>query len=72
MDETGVMWRALPRNTQASKEEKKVRGKKVSKERLSVLCGGNATGTHRLKLTVVGKAAKPRALKDIMNRLPVH
>ena len=72
VDETGMMWRALPRNTQASKEEKKVRGKKVSKERLSVLCGGNATGAHRLKLTVVGKAAKPRALKDIMDRLPVH
>ena len=37
-----------------------------------MLCGGNASGTHRLKLTVVGKAAKPRALKDIMNKLPVH
>ncbi|XP_045104336.1 tigger transposable element-derived protein 7-like [Portunus trituberculatus] len=72
VDETGMMWRALPRNTQAGMHEKKVKGKKVSKERLSVLCGGNASGTHRLKLTVVGKAAKPRALKDIMDKLPVH
>ena len=62
----------MPRSTQASKNEEKVRGKKVSKERLSVLCGGNASGTHRLKLAVVGKATKPRAIKDIMDRLPIH
>ena len=36
------------------------------------LWGGNADGSHRLTPVVVGKLAKPRALKDVMDRIPVH
>ena len=71
-DETGLVWRALPTNTQASQAMGEVRGRKLDKARISVLVGGNADGTHRLKPVVVGKAKKPRALKDVMDRLPVH
>ena len=71
-DETGLVWRALPTNTQASKAMGEVRGRKLDKARISVLVGGNADGTHRLKPVVVGKAKKPRSLKDVMDRLPVH
>ncbi|KAK3889625.1 hypothetical protein Pcinc_006390 [Petrolisthes cinctipes] len=61
----------MPKNTQVRKGEEKTPGKKMSKERLSSLHCANASGTHRLKLVVVGKSKKPRALKDIMNNLPV-
>lgn len=71
-DETGLVWRALPTNTQASKAIGDVRGRKLDKQRISVLVGANADGSHRLTPIVVGKAAKPRALKDVMDRLPVH
>ena len=71
-DETGLVWRVLPTNTQATRAMGEVRGRKLDKARLSALLGGNADGSHRLKPVIVGKAAKPRALKDIMDRLPVH
>ena len=72
VDETGIMWKSLPRNTQARKDEDRVPGKKINKERLSGMCGANASGTHRLKLAIVGKSKKPRSLKDCFDRLPVH
>ena len=73
-DETGIFWRRLPTNTQAMRSEGTQRGKKMSKERISALCVANATGTHRLPLAVVGKAKRPRSLKNVdMERdLPVH
>ena len=70
-DDTAVFWRSLPVNTQASKDEDKVPGKKISKDKFSALLGANASGTHCLKPVVVGKAAKPRCLKDQMDSLPV-
>lgn len=71
-DETGLFWRTLPDNTQASKAEKTTPGRKVSKERVSVLLCANADGTHMLKPAIVGKSKKPRALKNVMDNLPVH
>ena len=70
-DETALFWRSLPRNTQAFRHEDKTPGRKISKEKLSALLGANATGTHRLTPCIVGKSAKPRALKDLMHELPV-
>lgn len=70
-DETGIYWKALPNKTQAIRTQKNISGHKVSKERLSALVGSNMDGTHKLKLTVVGKSKKPRPLKDCMHKLPV-
>ena len=70
-DETALFWRSLPVNIQAFKDEDKVPGKKISKDKFSALLGANASGIHRLKPVVVGKAAKPRCLKDHMDSLPV-
>ena len=70
-DETALYWRSLPVNIQAFKDEDKVPGKKISKDKFSALLGANASGTHGLKPVVVGKAAKPRCLKDQMDQLPV-
>jgi hypothetical protein len=39
----------------------------MSKERLTVLACTNAAGTHKLKLTVTGKSARPHALKGVYN-----
>ena len=70
-DETTVFWRSLPVNTQAFKDEDKVPGKKISKNKFSALLGANDTGTHCFKPVVVGKAAKLRCLKDHMDSLTV-
>ena len=51
----------LPNNTQASKDEQVIRGKKMIKERISALCCASADGMHRHKLVVVGKSARRRA-----------
>ena len=44
----------------------------MSKERISALCFASADSMHRHKLVVVGKSARPRALKNHMHILPVH
>ena len=70
-DETGLLWRCMPRTTLASGDEKVAHGFKQNKDRITVLCCANATGTCQISLTVIGKFAKPRALTGISN-LPVH
>jgi hypothetical protein len=70
-DETGLFWRCLPRMTIAAGHEDKAFGMKASKERLTVLACTNSAGTHKLKLTIIGKCAHPRALKGI-NNFPFH
>lgn len=70
-DETALFWRSLPKNTQAFRDDDKTPGKKLNKEKFSALLGANAAGTHRLKPVVIGKAAKPRCMKDCMRELPV-
>ena len=54
-DETGLFWKALPSKTLASSKESKAPGCKVSKERVTNLACVNATGEHKLRLTIVSK-----------------
>lgn len=43
------------------------------KERLTILACVNVTGTHKLKLTVIGKSVKHRSFKNIdKEALPVN
>lgn len=70
-DETGLLWRCLPNSTLAGHDEKSAKGFKMNKDRLTVLCCGNASGDHKLKLFVIGKYKKPRAFKGLAH-LPVH
>jgi hypothetical protein len=65
MDETCLFWRCLPEHTFVCSDEKAASGVKESKERLTVLMCTSAAGTHKCKLMVIGKSAKPRALKGI-------
>ena len=72
-DETGLYWKALPDKTLASHNESRAPGYKVSKERITLLVCSNATGEHKLPLTVIGKAKNPRALKNLSHSaLPVR
>ena len=54
------------------KEEKSAPGFKVSKDRLTLLLGGNAAGDFKLKQLLVYKSENPRALAGISKAsLPV-
>lgn len=69
-DETGLFFRALPDKTFAFKGEKCFGGK-LSKERLTILQCANMAG-EKEKLVVIGKAARPRAFKNLgLHMLPV-
>ncbi|UYV61928.1 hypothetical protein LAZ67_1007092 [Cordylochernes scorpioides] len=70
-DETGVYWKSLPDNSQV-KNANSASGHKQSKDRLSVLLCANADASHKNVLAVVGKSKRPRAIKNIIGRLPVH
>ncbi|XP_025192185.1 jerky protein homolog-like [Melanaphis sacchari] len=63
-DESGLFWRMLPEHTLVSSTEKAAPGRKIMKERVTFMPCTNATGNHKLRLLVVGKAQKPRALKS--------
>lgn len=66
-DETGLNYKMLPTKTLASKQEAAAPGYKKSKQRVTILACSNATGTHKLKLTLIGKSKKPRAFKNLRN-----
>ena len=63
-DETALFWKQLVRRTY-ERCSKQAAGTKMSKDRLTVMLCANASGTEKLPAFVVGKAAKPRALKNV-------
>jgi hypothetical protein len=67
-DKTGLYYRALPEHSYMLKNESS-KGCKTSKERLTVLCCANMSGSKE-KLLVVGKSKNPRCFKGV-KRLPV-
>lgn len=69
-DEIGFYWKEMPRNTQATKEDK-APGRKLVKDYVSLLLFANVDGSHRLTPVVVGKTQKPRTLKNILGLLPI-
>lgn len=64
-DETALFWRYMPRRTLATLEETKPSGVKDIKERLTALACANAAGTHKLKLMLIGKSARPQSFKGV-------
>ncbi len=54
-DETGLYFRLLPRITLASALEKSAPGMKASKDRVTLMACSKATGTHKLRLVIIGK-----------------
>lgn len=71
-DETGLNWRQLPTKTFVTADEKKVSGRKLQKERITLMVCSNGSGSHKLKLLAVGKSKNPRAFKNTkIENLPV-
>lgn len=69
-DETSLFWKCLPQYSLACGSERSIEGYKESKERITALLCANAAGTHKCKLMIIGRSAKPRALKNVKS-LPV-
>jgi hypothetical protein len=57
-DESGAFWRQMPTRTLATGKRA---GSKKEKERATFSLCCNATGTHKMGLFVIGKAARPRS-----------
>ena len=55
-----------PNQELTSRKESKAPGYKVSKERVTILACANATGEHKLRLTIVGKAKDPMLKECIL------
>ena len=71
-DETGLQFRLLPQKTLAHAFEKRAEGRKKSKDRVTISACANATGTIKLPLLLIGKAARPRCFtRTDMRKLPV-
>lgn len=68
-DETGIFWKALPDKTYVHSGERCAPGRKMSKERVTVLVCSNASGSKKIKPLLIGKAQKPRAFRN--KTLPV-
>jgi len=73
IDEAGLFYKRLPSRTYISKAEKSAPGRKISKNRVTLLLGGNAEGDFKFKPFLIHNAANPRAMKGLdKNNLPVH
>lgn len=66
-DETGLFWRLLPDKTYVSLAEKTAPGLKIAKQRITFLGCVNASGLHKIKPLVIGKAKNPRCFKNFNN-----
>ncbi|KAG7170867.1 Tigger transposable element-derived protein 1-like 82 [Homarus americanus] len=73
MDESGLFWKKLPSKSFVVKNASRIRGRKMQKERITVLFTTNASGTCKLKLSVIHTARKPHAYKSMdVTKLNVH
>ncbi|XP_036598723.1 tigger transposable element-derived protein 1-like [Trichosurus vulpecula] len=73
VDKTVLFYQKMPSRTCISVGGKTMLGHKASKNRVTLLLGGNASGTCKLKPAVVHHSENPRALKGISKTtLPVH
>ncbi|XP_016066859.1 PREDICTED: tigger transposable element-derived protein 7 [Miniopterus natalensis] len=70
-DETDLFWKSVQENTQASRKDICLPGRKIHKEQLSALLCANADGTHKLKSIIIGKSKLPKNVKEDTSTLPV-
>jgi len=71
-DETGLYYRLLSQKALAGSFEKRADGRKKLKDHVTVNVCANITGSIKLPLLLIGKAAHPRCFRGInMASLPV-
>lgn len=69
-DEVNLYWKSLPTRIHAYVKEEYM--PKTFNDRLTLMCCGNASGNHKLKLVMVGMAKNPRSFKgNETGNLPV-
>jgi hypothetical protein len=66
MDETGLFFYLLPRYNLLMLDEdiSTTRGKKKSKDRVSLVVCANTVGIHKIPCTLIGKSKAPTCIKD--------
>jgi DDE superfamily endonuclease/CENP-B N-terminal DNA-binding domain/Tc5 transposase DNA-binding domain len=70
-DETDLFWKMLP-NPESDLNEVKS-SVRAYRERITILCCTNATGTHKLPLVCIGRGKKSRIFSsNEIKQLPVH
>ncbi|XP_064081883.1 tigger transposable element-derived protein 1-like [Macrobrachium nipponense] len=62
-DETGLLWKKMPRQTYIMEEEKKLPGHKPMKDRLTLALCSNDSGVWKVKPLLVYHSETPRAFK---------
>nr|XP_033330929.1 tigger transposable element-derived protein 1-like [Megalopta genalis]XP_033330930.1 tigger transposable element-derived protein 1-like [Megalopta genalis]XP_033330931.1 tigger transposable element-derived protein 1-like [Megalopta genalis] len=70
LDESRLVWKALPTKTLVGKEEKNLGAHEAKKDRITIGLCANALGTHKIMPIVIYKYKNPRALKHEIS-LPV-
>jgi hypothetical protein len=69
--ESGLYWKYLPTKTLAFKADNCDPGHKLSKECLTVMCWGNASRNHKLKIVVLEKPKSRLFMGTAANCIPV-
>jgi len=72
MDETNLFFRLLLRYNLLMPNEdiSTTRGKKKSKDRVSLIVCANAVGTHKIPCALIGKPKAPACIKDRQWHVP--
>ncbi|XP_008554234.1 jerky protein homolog-like [Microplitis demolitor] len=68
-DESGLIFRNIPRVTLSAKNESAA-GFKVQKERVTIMACSNASGTLKFPIVLIGKSMKPSAIQKL-SHIPV-
>lgn len=75
-DETGLYFKLIPHSTYTAPTEKRkqIRGTKAqkAKDRVALTTCTNATGTHKIPLAMIGKAAKPWCFRAHQSPIPYN
>jgi hypothetical protein len=62
MDETGLCWRLQANNSLATHQ---LKGRKINKERITLVICANLDSSEKIPLTIIGKHLNPRCFKGI-------
>jgi hypothetical protein len=71
-DETALYWKKLPTRTYTNNSQRRAKGLKLPKDRVTLLLCSNLSGSCMIKPMIINNSANPRAMKLVSkNNLPV-